>query len=139
MEGMKHSTFLSDRSPRGWPVPGQREPDPAGGLSLVLQMPAVVAATGLSRTTLWRLRRTGEFPNPVRLGGSTFRAVGWPYEGSRNCSNVPKPTPRRRSSLRWLPVDTSYNISKQQTLNTAQGALPTQVYWCVLGVSVTEF
>ncbi|MCY4648777.1 MAG: AlpA family phage regulatory protein [bacterium] len=40
-------------------------------------MPAVVAATGLSRTTLWRLRQTGEFPAPVRLGGDGSRAVGW--------------------------------------------------------------
>ncbi|MDE0133136.1 MAG: AlpA family phage regulatory protein [bacterium] len=40
-------------------------------------MPAVLAATGLSRTTLWRLRRTGEFPAPVRLGGDASRAVGW--------------------------------------------------------------
>ncbi|MDE0353840.1 MAG: AlpA family phage regulatory protein [bacterium] len=40
-------------------------------------MPTVVAVTGLSRTTLWRLRQNGQFPNPVRLGGSTSRAVGW--------------------------------------------------------------
>ncbi|MDE0132225.1 MAG: AlpA family phage regulatory protein [bacterium] len=40
-------------------------------------MPAVVAATGLSRTTLWRLRQSGEFPRPVRLGGDSSRAVGW--------------------------------------------------------------
>ncbi|MCQ3804564.1 MAG: AlpA family phage regulatory protein [Acidimicrobiia bacterium] len=40
-------------------------------------MPAVVAVTGLSRTTLWRLRQAGEFPAPVRLGGDASRAVGW--------------------------------------------------------------
>ncbi len=49
----------------------------SGGLPQVLRMPAVVAVTGLSRTTLWRLRQTGEFPRPVRLGGDTSRAVGW--------------------------------------------------------------
>jgi prophage regulatory protein len=37
----------------------------------------VVEVTGVSRTTLWRLRQTGQFPAPVRLGGSNTRAVGW--------------------------------------------------------------
>ncbi|MCQ3805307.1 MAG: AlpA family phage regulatory protein [Acidimicrobiia bacterium] len=27
-----------------------------------------MAATGLSRTTLWRLSQCGQFPNPVRFG-----------------------------------------------------------------------
>ncbi|MDE0132226.1 MAG: AlpA family phage regulatory protein [bacterium] len=40
-------------------------------------MPAVVAVTGLSRTTLWRLRQAGQFPRPMRLGGDGSRAVGW--------------------------------------------------------------
>jgi prophage regulatory protein len=35
---------------------------------------AVIAKTSLSRTTLWRLSRRGEFPAPVRL--STNR-IGW--------------------------------------------------------------
>ncbi len=77
VEGMKHNTFLSDRSP-GRPMSAWGEANtPSDRLSQVLRMPAVVAATGLSRTTLWRLRQTGEFPTPVRLGGDTSRAVGW--------------------------------------------------------------
>jgi len=32
--------------------------------------------TGLSRTTLWRLERRGEFPDRVPLSGSS---VGWRY------------------------------------------------------------
>ncbi|MBF0246820.1 MAG: AlpA family phage regulatory protein [Alphaproteobacteria bacterium] len=35
----------------------------------------VVRATGLSRTTLWRLRQSGDFPRPVQI---TCRRVGWP-------------------------------------------------------------
>ncbi|MCQ3803945.1 MAG: AlpA family phage regulatory protein [Acidimicrobiia bacterium] len=77
VESIKSSTSRSER-PQGWSVPVHREPDPpVGGLLQVLRMPAVVAATGLSRTTLWRLRQTGEFPAPVRLGGDGSRAVGW--------------------------------------------------------------
>lgn len=68
VEGMKHDGFCSDCPPRGWCGPVDGEPDPAGGLSQVLRMSAVVAVTGLSRTTLWRLRQTGDFPNPIHLG-----------------------------------------------------------------------
>jgi len=35
---------------------------------------AVVALTGLSATTLWRLTRRGDFPQPIRLSPGT---VGW--------------------------------------------------------------
>ena len=31
----------------------------------------------LSRTTIWRLRRAGEFPQPIRLSAN---AVGWTAE-----------------------------------------------------------
>lgn len=37
----------------------------------------VVRATGLSRTSLWRLRQSGDFPKPVKI---TRRRVGWPAE-----------------------------------------------------------
>ncbi|WP_420636997.1 helix-turn-helix transcriptional regulator [Candidatus Palauibacter sp.] len=43
----------------------------------ILRMPAVLGMTKLSRTTLWRRIREGEFPRPVRLGGARSRAVGW--------------------------------------------------------------
>lgn len=36
---------------------------------------SVVIITGLSATTLWRLTRRGEFPQPIRL--SSGGAVGW--------------------------------------------------------------
>ena len=32
------------------------------------------AQLNLSRTTIWRLRRAGEFPQPIRLSANT---VGW--------------------------------------------------------------
>lgn len=41
----------------------------------ILRLPAVKAATGLSRGTLYLRIAHGVFPHPVSLGG---RAVGWP-------------------------------------------------------------
>lgn len=35
---------------------------------------AVMAKTSLSRTTIWRMSRRGEFPAPVRL---TSNRIGW--------------------------------------------------------------
>lgn len=43
----------------------------------ILRIGQVLELTGLSRTTLWRRVRAGEFPAPVRLGGLHSRAVGW--------------------------------------------------------------
>jgi len=41
---------------------------------LILRTAEVARLTGLSRTTLWRLERSGEFPSRVRLGQNS---VGW--------------------------------------------------------------
>ncbi len=40
----------------------------------ILRLPAVKAATGLSRSTIYLRVRQGTFPAPVPLGG---KAVGW--------------------------------------------------------------
>jgi prophage regulatory protein len=40
----------------------------------ILRFDAVKAQTGLSRTTIHRLVKSGDFPTPKRLG---VRAVGW--------------------------------------------------------------
>lgn len=40
----------------------------------ILRLPEVMARTGLSRTTIYRWRRAGRFPQAVRLG---TRCVGW--------------------------------------------------------------
>ena len=41
---------------------------------LIHRKKGVIALTGLSATTLWRLTRRGEFPKPIRLSAG---AVGW--------------------------------------------------------------
>ena len=43
----------------------------------ILRIADVIAATGLSRTTLCRRVKSGDFPAPIRLGGADSRAVGW--------------------------------------------------------------
>ncbi len=40
----------------------------------ILRQEAVLEMTGLSRTTLWRLRNAKKFPPPVKL---STRAIGW--------------------------------------------------------------
>ena len=41
----------------------------------ILRVADLVALLNLSRTTIWRMRRAGEFPQPIRLSAN---AVGWP-------------------------------------------------------------
>ena len=43
----------------------------------ILRISEVVEITGLSRTTIWRRVKSGNFPAPVRLGGLATRSVGW--------------------------------------------------------------
>jgi prophage regulatory protein len=40
----------------------------------ILRVSAIVAKVGLSRTTIWRLVKAGEFPQPIELA---TRARGW--------------------------------------------------------------
>lgn len=43
-------------------------------LQKFLREPSVVNATGLSRSAIWRMIQSGEFPEPVKL---TKRSVAW--------------------------------------------------------------
>lgn len=43
----------------------------------LLRLPSVCAQVGLSKSQLYRLIRTGEFPAPIRLGPNS---VAWPAE-----------------------------------------------------------
>ena len=44
----------------------------------MMRIPEVVKVTGLSKTTIWRRVKSGDFPPPVRLGSMETRSVGWP-------------------------------------------------------------
>ena len=43
----------------------------------ILRTADVLALLRISRSTLWRREKNGEFPQRVRLGGAKSRAVGW--------------------------------------------------------------
>ena len=43
----------------------------------ILRVADLEAQLNLSRTTIWRLRRAGVFPQPIRLSAN---AVGWPAD-----------------------------------------------------------
>lgn len=43
----------------------------------ILRLPEVLRITNLSRTTIWRWIKQGEFPAPMQLGGNTSRSIGW--------------------------------------------------------------
>ena len=51
------------------------------GPERVLRIKEVVSLTGLSRTTLWRMERRGEFPARLRL---SVGSVGWRYSDIQN-------------------------------------------------------
>lgn len=50
---------------------------PYDRLPEIVRVATVLKITGLSRSTLWRRIRAGEFPQPFKLGGPSSRAVGW--------------------------------------------------------------
>ena len=43
----------------------------------IMRLREVLAVLGISRATLWRRVRDGQFPPPVRLGGTGTRTIGW--------------------------------------------------------------
>ena len=43
----------------------------------ILRTPEVVRLTGLSKTTIWRRVRSGDFPKPLKLGSLGTRSIGW--------------------------------------------------------------
>ena len=47
--------------------PSPNSPSKSFRSSRLLRLPVVAARVGLSGTTIWRLRRRGQFPDPVRI------------------------------------------------------------------------
>ena len=43
----------------------------------MMRIPEVAEVTGLSKTTIWRRVKSGDFPAPLRLGSLATRSVGW--------------------------------------------------------------
>jgi len=62
----------------------------AGPTSGIARLPEVIQATGLSRSTLYRMSDAGRFPSRLRVG---LRAVGWPREAVLKwCAERPSAT-----------------------------------------------
>lgn len=53
----------------------QQTPTPLPAGAFIMRLPEVMRTTGLSKSTLYALMRTGEFVPSIALGA---RAVGWP-------------------------------------------------------------
>ena len=43
----------------------------------IMRIPEVVKITGLSKATIWRRVKSGDFPAPLRLGNLNSRSIGW--------------------------------------------------------------
>ena len=64
-------TLLTDQLSRRWrPMSAITRPE-----RRILRVTDLMALLGLSRTTIWRMRRVGEIPQPIRIGAN---AIGWP-------------------------------------------------------------
>ena len=46
-------------------------------LEKIIRTPEVLEVTGLSKATIWRRVRSGDFPVPVKLRGPASRSVRW--------------------------------------------------------------
>ena len=47
------------------------------GLNRLIRRPEVLAITGLSTSSVYRLMASGEFPRPRRIGSGSTGAVAW--------------------------------------------------------------
>ena len=67
----------------------------------VLRLDEVKRITGLSRTTIWAMERTGRFPKHVQLTG---KSIGWLESQIGGWMEAlaapPQPEPDRRPNLR---------------------------------------
>lgn len=61
-------------SPRLEPISGTKESSGEVGPARLLRFPTVRERTGLSRSTIWRLERRGEFPRHRRI---STNVVAW--------------------------------------------------------------
>lgn len=50
----------------------------------IIRFPELAKLTGMSRSTIWRREKQGEFPSPVKIGK---RCVGWKKSEIKNWMN----------------------------------------------------
>ena len=66
-------------------------PQPTESVQRILRLPAVLQATGLARSTIYRMMAEHTFPAPVKLAK---RAVGWRHDDVQRWTNG-RPTTSR--------------------------------------------
>lgn len=74
-----------------------RDPPPADVGDRILRPRQVSALVGLSRTTLWRAVRRGDFPAPRRLSANAIgwlasEVAGWIASRTPTCATAPEVT-----------------------------------------------
>ena len=67
----------------------------------ILREPQVLAATGYSRPTIWRLEQRGTFPRRIKLGDGRRGAVGW------RAADVRAWLDARAEGRDWTPADSA--------------------------------
>ena len=60
------------------------QPETKEPMQRILRLPAVLRATGLARSTVYRMMAEHTFPAPVKLAK---RAVGWRHDDVRQWTN----------------------------------------------------
>lgn len=63
----------------------QSRPAPQEPVQRIMRLPAVLLATGLTRSTVYRLMAERAFPTPVKLAR---RAVGWRQDDVREWTDA---------------------------------------------------
>ena len=66
----------------------------------IVRTPEVVRLTGLSKTTIWRRVRSGDFPLPLKLGSLGTRSIGWREAMWRTGLITDRPSRSNVSSMR---------------------------------------
>lgn len=55
-------------------INGGSTPRQSRGVAILLDLPAVCAATTLKKSKLYQMMREGEFPAPIKIGNTTRKA-----------------------------------------------------------------
>jgi prophage regulatory protein len=83
----------------------------------ILRIQAVKAATGLSRSSIYALAKTGEFPSPIQL---TQRCIGWRetdialwLEERRRKGYAPRPRLSSESIIKGVKARLAHQASRK--------------------------
>ncbi len=90
----------------------------------IMRLPAVAAKLGLSKSTIERLRRLGEFPDPIRIAP---RCIGWPEAAVDAWLRARSPEPDPEEQLNDTEKALVHAIAKAIVRELRAGANTCQV------------